>query len=126
MSGSMGRGHCTVTGHARRPATIPFSPDLPASMQVWMSHGDRVELLPDGFLAIAHTDNSPLAAIADEARHLYGLQFHPEVVHTPQGGHVLENFVKRICGCYGRLDARQLHRGDGRAASAPRWGRTAM
>ncbi|MCB9160172.1 MAG: hypothetical protein H6644_09980 [Caldilineaceae bacterium] len=66
-----------------------------------MSHGDRVERLPDGFHAIARSENSPLAAIADPARGLYGIQFHPEVVHTPQGGALLENFVKRACGCTG-------------------------
>lgn len=74
---------------------------LPAEMPVWMSHGDRVERLPEGFYAIAHSANSPLAAIADEARRLYGIQFHPEVVHTPNGGELLDNFVKRICGCSG-------------------------
>ena len=81
--------------------TNPLFADLPATLQVWMSHGDRVEQIPTGFHAIAHSDNSPLAAIADEARHLYGIQFHPEVVHTPQGAALLENFVKRICGCTG-------------------------
>ena len=89
-----------VSGH-RTGANNPLFADLPGSLQVWMSHGDRVERLPDGFLAIAHSANSPLAAIADESRRLYGIQFHPEVVHTPQGGQVLENFVKRICGCIG-------------------------
>ncbi len=74
---------------------------LPTTFQVWMSHGDRVERLPHGFLAIAHSANSPLAAIADEQRRLYGIQFHPEVVHTPLGGQLLENFVKGVCGCVG-------------------------
>jgi len=81
--------------------TNPLFAGLPASLQVWMSHGDRVEALPVGFQAIAHSGNSPLAAIADETRHIYGIQFHPEVVHTPQGRALLENFVKRICGCGG-------------------------
>ena len=109
-----------VTGHAAasgRATDNPLFADLPGSLQVWMSHGDRVERLPDGFLAIAHSANSPLAAIADESRRLYGLQFHPEVVHTPQGGQVLENFVKRICGCVGDWTAGQLHPGDGCAHS---------
>lgn len=75
--------------------------DLPTTMPVWMSHGDRVERLPDGFIAIAHTANSPLAAIADQARRLYAIQFHPEVAHTPHGTQLLENFVKRICGAQG-------------------------
>ena len=79
----------------------PLFASLPASQQVWMSHGDRVDRLPTGFQAIAHSDNSPLAAFADEKRRIYGIQFHPEVVHTPLGSQVLANFVKGICGCTG-------------------------
>lgn len=79
----------------------PLFAGLPARQQVWMSHGDRVDRLPGGFRAIAHSDNSPLAAVADEARRIYGIQFHPEVVHTPLGSQVLANFVKGICGCSG-------------------------
>ncbi len=79
----------------------PLFAALPIRQQVWMSHGDRVDRLPTGFQAIAHSDNSPLAAFADEKRHIYGIQFHPEVVHTPLGSQVLSNFVKGICGCSG-------------------------
>ena len=68
---------------------------------VWMSHGDRVERLPAGFATVARSGNSPCAAIADEARSLYGLQFHPEVAHTPNGFQLLQNFVRGICGCAG-------------------------
>jgi GMP synthase (glutamine-hydrolysing) len=85
----------------RSPISNPLFADLPNELQVWMSHGDRVERLPAGFVPIAHSASSPLAAVADEGRRLYGIQFHPEVVHTPQGSQVLANFVKRICGCMG-------------------------
>lgn len=66
--------------------------------QVWMSHGDRVTKLPDGFEIIATSPNAPLAAVADEARRFYAVQFHPEVVHTPDGAKLLSNFVHRIAG----------------------------
>ncbi|MBR2537253.1 MAG: glutamine-hydrolyzing GMP synthase [Hyphomicrobium sp.] len=66
--------------------------------QVWMSHGDRVTKLPDGFEVIATSPNAPLAAVADEARRFYAVQFHPEVVHTPDGAKLLSNFVHRIAG----------------------------
>ena len=68
-------------------------------LDVWMSHGDRVASLPPGFQAIASTDSAPLAGIGDDARALYGLQFHPEVTHTKQGQAILRRFVHEICGC---------------------------
>ena len=67
--------------------------------QVWMSHGDKVEALPNGFRPLAHSDNSPFAAAADASRGYYAVQFHPEVVHTTQGARLLSNFVHHICGC---------------------------
>jgi GMP synthase (glutamine-hydrolysing) len=70
-------------------------------LDVWMSHGDRVVTLPPGFKAIGATDNAPLAAMADESRRLYGLQFHPEVTHTLQGTEILRRFVREIAGCAG-------------------------
>jgi len=68
-------------------------------LDVWMSHGDRVTSLPDGFKIIASTDNAPLAGMADEERAFYGLQFHPEVTHTRQGQRIINRFVHDICGC---------------------------
>ena len=69
--------------------------------QVWMSHGDRVASLPDGFDVVGVSENAPFAAIADESRHFYGVQFHPEVVHTPDGAALLKNFTHKIAGCTG-------------------------
>jgi len=73
---------------------------LPPSMPVWMSHGDRVAELPPGFRSLAHSENSPIAVMGNDAG-VIGLQFHPEVVHTPQGKALIENFVLRVCGCRG-------------------------
>ena len=69
---------------------------LGASMSVWMSHGDRIDVLPPGFESKAFTDNSPIAVIGNNAN-LFGIQFHPEVVHTPQGKEILENFLFQVC-----------------------------
>jgi GMP synthase (glutamine-hydrolysing) len=66
---------------------------------MWMSHGDSVERLPDGFGRLAHTDNTPEAVIANQERRLYGVQFHPEVVHSSCGMAMIRNFVYHICGC---------------------------
>lgn len=71
------------------------------TIQVWMSHGDRVNNLPDGFSVIGTSENAPYAAIADETRRIYGVQFHPEVVHTPDGAQMLKNFTHGIAGCKG-------------------------
>ena len=68
-------------------------------LDVWMSHGDKVTALPAGFKVIASNESTPIAAMADESRGFYGVQFHPEVTHTRQGGAILERFVHKICGC---------------------------
>jgi GMP synthase (glutamine-hydrolysing) len=72
-----------------------------AREQVWMSHGDAVTRLPPGFKAVAASEGAPLAACADETRRFYGVQFHPEVVHTPHGAQLLANFARRVAGCSG-------------------------
>jgi GMP synthase (glutamine-hydrolysing) len=84
-------------GPARLMSSVP-NPLIPQGDQlVWMSHGDRIEALPTGFSTIAQTENSPLASMGDLERNYYGLQFHPEVHHTPGGSEILGNFVKVIC-----------------------------
>lgn len=95
------REYGAATVQVTAPTDVVLFADLPAQLQVWMSHGDRVEQLPADFVAVATSANSPYAAVAHRSRPLYGIQFHPEVVHTPQGSALLANFVKRICGCRG-------------------------
>ena len=80
-------GHATLRlcGHSSLFSVIEkHNPSKEVKLDVWMSHGDRVQRLPEGFVCIAQTNNTPIAAIADEKRHLYGVQFHPEVTHTPR------------------------------------------
>lgn len=74
---------------------------LGGERQCWMSHGDSVTKLPEGFSIAAHTDHTPVAAMMNEKRHFYGVQFHPEVKHTPDGQTMLEHFLFDICGCLG-------------------------
>ena len=80
-------------------ADTPLLAPLRGAPQVWMSHGDRVERLPPGFQVLACSDNSPIAAMGDPARGYYGVQFHPEVVHTPAGADILRRFAIEVCGC---------------------------
>jgi len=89
------------------PATVrvldahdPLFAGLPVELRVWMSHGDRIRALPPGFATLAQSDNSPHAAMADASKGYYGLQFHPEVVHTPHGMDILRNFAVAICHCH--------------------------
>jgi len=84
-------------------ADDPIFADLPGGAEsvVWMSHGDRVLRLPEGFEVLAASDGSPFAAVSDRTRGLWGLQFHPEVAHTEAGDRILRNFVQGISGCHG-------------------------
>ena len=88
-------------GHSRLLAGIEdqVNPEGHGLLDVWMSHGDRVNSLPPGFKLIASTGSAPIAGIADEDRGFYGVQFHPEVTHTRQGARILRRFVHDICGC---------------------------
>jgi GMP synthase (glutamine-hydrolysing) len=96
-----GYAEVTVTGASRLLDTIEDRRDRAghALLDVWMSHGDRVAALPAGFTANAATSTIPYAAMSDERRRFYGVQFHPEVTHTRQGPRLLERFVREICGC---------------------------
>jgi len=78
----------------------PLFQGLPESTPVWMSHGDKIEAVPSGFKALAYTENSPYAVIGN-GKNIFGLQFHPEVAHTPEGKTILRNFVYKVCGCKG-------------------------
>jgi GMP synthase (glutamine-hydrolysing) len=78
----------------------PLFAGLDEAITVWMSHGDSIEQMPPGFKAIAQTENTPLAAITN-GKNLYGIQFHPEVVHTPQGKEIIRNFALNVCKCKG-------------------------
>ncbi|MGH8276921.1 MAG: glutamine-hydrolyzing GMP synthase, partial [Steroidobacteraceae bacterium] len=95
-----GYAEVTVTGASRLLDTLEDRRDREghAVLDVWMSHGDRVDALPAGFVATAATGTIPFAAMSDERRRFYGVQFHPEVTHTTQGARVLERFVREICG----------------------------
>jgi GMP synthase (glutamine-hydrolysing) len=96
-SGRHEYGRADLTVRATDTLFGGFDPD--ERIQVWMSHGDRVTALPDEFLLIGSSENSPIAAFASSSRRLYGVQFHPEVAHTPRGGEILRNFLFGVCHC---------------------------
>jgi GMP synthase (glutamine-hydrolysing) len=103
LGGRVALGTKREYGHAilhLGEADSPLLADLPPSTPVWMSHGDKIEEMPPGFTTLAYTENSPTAIMGND-RGIFGLQFHPEVAHTPEGKTILENFVYRICGCQG-------------------------
>ena len=90
-----GRVQLTVSDRA------DFFAGLPESTTVWMSHGDQVDALPEDFVPLAHTPTCPFAAVRHKQQPFFGLQFHPEVTHTPQGIAILSNFLFQVCGCHG-------------------------
>ena len=96
-----GYARVRARGHSKllRDIEDHRTPEGYGLLDVWMSHGDRVEALPPEFRVIAQTDSAPLAGMADEERGFYGLQFHPEVTHTTKGRQIIERFVHDICGC---------------------------
>jgi GMP synthase (glutamine-hydrolysing) len=103
LGGKVVPGSCKEYGHAMLHISDLDSPlfsGLPGNISVWMSHGDKIENIPPGFKSLANTENTPVAVMGSEAG-MFGLQFHPEVVHTPEGKTILKNFIYRICGCRG-------------------------
>ncbi len=103
LGGRVAPGTKQEYGHAVLHLSDPDSPlfaGLDESLPVWMSHGDRIEEMPRGFSALAYTENSPVAVMGNRDG-IFGLQFHPEVAHTPQGKTILKNFVYGVCGCQG-------------------------
>jgi GMP synthase (glutamine-hydrolysing) len=84
---------------------FPKKENAQQTATVWMNHGDRLSKLPPGFESIGHTDNSPICAIQNKERRIFGVQFHPEVVHTPQGKDIIRNFIFKICRCKGDWNA---------------------
>ena len=104
LGGKVAPGEKREYGHAvlrQNASDEPLFEGLPQALPVWMSHGDRIVEAPPGFASLAYTDNSPIAATGNGGGML-GIQFHPEVVHTPQGKAIIENFLFQVCGC-GRL-----------------------
>lgn len=103
LGGQVSPGEKHEYGHAILHISTedcPLFAGLPTSLPVWMSHGDQIIEMPHGFKALAYTENSPIAVMGSD-KGIFGLQFHPEVAHTPQGKSIFQNFVYRICGCQG-------------------------
>lgn len=130
LGGEVASGTKHEYGHAILHLSAQDSPlfaNLPSSLPVWMSHGDQIIKMPPGFKALAYTDNSPIAVLGNDSN-IFGLQFHPEVVHTPQGKTILQNFLYKICGCQGNwtpgnfiaesIDRIRQQVGDGRVICA--------
>ncbi|MBO1225559.1 MAG: glutamine-hydrolyzing GMP synthase [Candidatus Scalindua sediminis] len=90
-----GRTNCTIKDHSL------LLDSLDSNINVWMSHGDQVIELPDDFQSLAYTENCPYAAVRHKEKDFYGVQFHPEVTHTPSGNQILHNFLFKICHCSG-------------------------
>ena len=112
LGGAVKPGKSREYGSARIEVTAPdpLLAGLPGALDVWMSHGDQVETVPAGFDVMARTGTCPVAAMGHVERRIYGLQFHPEVVHTPQGTEILRHFIFDVCGCAGDWEMAQFIR----------------
>ena len=103
LGGRVGQAHAREYGRASCEVLSEETifTGIPQHTEVWMSHGDQVDQVSDDFIALAKTPSCPLAAVRHKSLPVYGLQFHPEVTHTPAGGTILSNFVRVACGCSG-------------------------
>lgn len=107
MTDALGGGVVPATEREYGDATVTLCErnglfdGVPETLRVWASHGDRISKAPPGFVVTASSPNAPVAAMADPQRRLYGLLFHPEVIHTEHGAEILQNFAGRVCGCAG-------------------------
>lgn len=103
LGGQVGQTHRGEYGRAAFTVSCDdvLFQDFPSQATVWMSHGDQVSAVSDQFQPLATTESCPIAAVRHVSRPVYGIQFHPEVTHTPQGGAILKNFVQGVCGCKG-------------------------
>ncbi|HXI83226.1 MAG TPA: glutamine-hydrolyzing GMP synthase [Verrucomicrobiae bacterium] len=101
LGGRVEKGDKREYGQAEVEITrdSPLFAKMDPRQKVWMSHGDKLTKVPDGFLSVARSQNSPYAAVANSRRRLFGIQFHPEVHHTPNGKQIISNFVHGVCGC---------------------------
>ena len=110
LGGEVRPGEAREYGHARIAVTDDSSifQGLGKELKVWMSHGDQVAVMPAGFHVMAETRTCPFAAMGSDERRIYGLQFHPEVVHTPRGTEILRHFVFDVCGCAGDWEMAQF------------------
>ncbi len=104
FGGKVGKGKDREYGRAELfvDSNRDLFANLPTNLTCWMSHGDEVQKAPPGFSTLAHTLNAPIAAFGNRSKQIYGVQFHPEVVHTQRGINILQNFVTQICGCLPR------------------------
>ena len=101
LGGKVESGHHREFGRASVDLSAANALIDGAKIDVWMSHGDRVTKLPEGFIVAGKSEGAPCAFIADEKRKFYGVQFHPEVMHTPRGAEMIKNFTHTLCGCKG-------------------------